>query len=232
MKKHEINPKLETSEALFKDFTKNDPWRIFRIMAEFVDSFETMSHQGPLVTVFGSARTKPEEHDYQEAEKMGRLLAENNYGVLTGGGPGIMEAANKGAKEAGGHSVGLNINLPMEQSANPYLTEVVDFHYFFIRKVNFLKYALGVIAFPGGFGTMDEFFEAITLIQTEKVNPVPLCLVGKDFWQPGMDWFKNTLLYEKKVSPEDFDLFTLVDTAEEAMEIILEAHKNCKTPLK
>ena len=228
MMKHEINPKLEKTEALFKDFTKNDPWRIFRIMAEFVDSFETMSHQGPLVTVFGSARTKPEEHDYKEAEKMGRLLVENNYGVLTGGGPGIMEAANKGAKEAGGRSVGLNINLPMEQTSNPYLTEAIDFHYFFIRKVNFLKYALGVVAFPGGFGTMDEFFEALTLIQTEKVNPIPLCLVGKKFWQPAMDWFKNTLLFEKRVSPEDFDLFTLVDTSEEAMQIILEAHKNCK----
>lgn len=230
MKRHKINPQLDKSEALFSDFTKNDPWRIFRIMAEFVDSFETMSHQGPLITVFGSARTKPEEHDYQEAEKMGRLLAENGYGVLTGGGPGIMEAANKGAKEAGGHSVGLNIQLPMEQTANPYLIEEVDFHYFFIRKVNFLKYALGVVVFPGGFGTMDEFFEAITLIQTEKINPIPLCLVGKKFWEPAMAWFKNTLLKDGKISADDFDLFCMVDTADEAMNKILEAHKNCKSP--
>lgn len=225
--KHEIKPQLERTEALFSDFTKNDPWRIFRIMAEFVDSFETMSHQGPLVTVFGSARTKADEKDYQEAEKMGRLLAENGYGVLTGGGPGIMEAANKGAKEAGGHSVGLNIKLPMEQKPNPFLIEEVDFHYFFIRKVNFLKYALGVVVFPGGFGTMDEFFEAITLIQTEKINPIPLILVGKKFWEPAMGWFRNTLMAGKKVSPDDFDIFKLVDSADEAMEFILESTKNC-----
>lgn len=224
MKKKPINPKLEKSEALFSDFTKNDPWRIFRIMAEFVDSFETMSQQGPLVTVFGSARTRPDEHDYHEAEKMGQLLAQNGFGVLTGGGPGIMEAANKGAKEAGGNSVGLNIQLPMEQAPNPYLVEEVDFHYFFIRKVNFLKYSKGVVVFPGGFGTMDEFFEAITLIQTEKINPVPLCLVGKEFWQPVMDWFKNTLLHKGKISPEDFDLFCMVDSAEAAMKYIIEVN--------
>lgn len=217
-----IKPELKETEALFSDFTKNDPWRIFRIMAEFVESFEVMSHQGPLVTVFGSARTKPEEDEYKKAELMGKILAENGYGVLTGGGPGIMEAANKGAKEAGGLSVGLNIKLPMEQSCNPFLKVGIDFHYFFIRKVNFLKYARAVIVFPGGFGTLDEFFEAITLIQTEKINPVPVCLVDKAFWEPGMAWFKNTLLRDKRVSAEDFDLFTLVDTPEEAMQVILD----------
>ena len=216
---------LNHTEALFSDFNKEDPWRIFRIMAEFVDSFETMSSQGPLVTVFGSARTRPEERDYQEAEKMGRLLAKNGFGVLTGGGPGIMEAANKGAKEAGGNSVGLNISLPMEQKPNPYLVEEIDFHYFFIRKVNFLKYALGLVVFPGGFGTMDEFFEALTLIQTDKINPIPLCLVGVKFWSPLIEWFKNTLLVECRVSKEDFEIFNLVDSAEEAMQVILQSRK-------
>jgi hypothetical protein len=171
---------LKDPAALFNDFTKEDPWRIFRIMAEFVESFETMSSQGPLVTVFGSARTKPGHKDYIEAEKMGRLLAENGYGTLTGGGPGIMEATNKGAHSAGGVSVGLNIKLPMEQDANPYLTAEVDFRYFFIRKVNFLKYALGVVVFPGGFGTIDEMMETLTLIQTNKINKIPLVVVGKN----------------------------------------------------
>ncbi len=226
MKKRRVSRKrLNHSEALFADFNKEDPWRIFRIMAEFVDSFETMREQGPLVTVFGSARTSPEEWDYKEAEKMGSLLANNGFGVLTGGGPGIMEAANKGAKEAGGHSVGLNITLPMEQKPNPYLIEEVDFHYFFIRKVNFLKYALGLVVFPGGFGTMDEFFEAVTLIQTDKITPVPMCLVGVKFWQPLIEWFKGTLLAQGRVSPSDFEIFSLVDSAEDAMKVILAGQK-------
>lgn len=194
-------------------------------MAEFVDSFETMRAQGPMVTVFGSARTRPEEKDYKEAESMGRLLAKNGFGVLTGGGPGIMEAANKGAQDAGGHSVGLNITLPMEQKPNPYLDEEIDFHYFFIRKVNFLKYALGLVVFPGGFGTMDEFFEAVTLIQTDKINPVPMCLVGAKFWQPLIDWLKGTLLAQGRVSPEDFEIFSVVDCAEDAMKVILASQK-------
>lgn len=211
--------------AHLHDFTKEEPWRIFRIMAEFVDSFETMSSQGPLVTVFGSARTKPEEHFYQDAEKFGRLLVENGYGALTGGGPGIMEAVNKGAYEANGASVGLNIILPMEQSPNPYQTTGIDYRYFFIRKVCFLKYALAVVGYPGGFGTMDEFFEAMTLIQTHKVNAVPIVLVGKKFWTPMVEWLKNTLIEDGMISPEDMDLFRVVDSADEAMAHILECHK-------
>jgi uncharacterized protein (TIGR00730 family) len=204
MKANSIKPPVATADALFKDFTNSDPWRIFRIMAEFVDSFETMSQFDHVVTVFGSARTKPEEPDYQEAEKLGRILANAGHPVLTGGGPGIMEAANKGAKEAGGISIGLNIKLPMEQSSNPYLTDEVDFHYFFIRKVNFLKYTEGVAVFPGGFGTMDEFFEVVTLIQTNKMPQVPICLVCSDFWQPVIDWFSNVFIPKQKISPAAF----------------------------
>jgi uncharacterized protein (TIGR00730 family) len=216
---------LKDPEALFNDFTKEDPWRIFRIMAEFVESFETMSSQGPLVTVFGSARTKPGHRDYIEAEKMGRLLAENGYGVLTGGGHGIMEATNKGAHSAGGISVGLNIKLPMEQTANPYLTAELDFRYFFIRKVNFLKYALGVVVFPGGFGTLDEMTETLTLIQTNKINKIPLVVVGKKFWTPLMEWFETTMIDENKISPTDLHFIKVVDSSEEAMDHILGIHK-------
>ena len=213
---------LENSEALFNDVCKEDPWRIFRIMAEFVESFEEMSKHDPFITVFGSARTAPDHPEYIEAVKMGRLIVENGFEALTGGGPGIMEAVNKGAIEANGESVGLNIKLPMEQTANPYQTASIDFRYFFIRKVNFLKYSKGVIAFPGGFGTMDEFFEAITLVQTRKIPPMKIALVGKSFWQPLVDWFDNTLLRDEKISPEDMDFFSLVDTAEEAIKVMLD----------
>lgn len=216
---------LKDPEALFNDFTKEDPWRIFRIMAEFVESFEKMSAQGPLVTVFGSARTKPHEKDYLEAMKMGRLLARNGYGVLTGGGPGIMEAANRGAHSAGGVSVGLNIELPMEQNANPYLTAQVDFRYFFIRKVNFLKYSLGVVVFPGGFGTLDELMETLTLLQTDKINRIPLVIVGRKYWGPLVDWFGSTLVDEKMIHESDLEYFKLVDSAEEAMKHILSVHR-------
>ena len=212
---------LGKGEALFDDICKEDPWRIFRIMAEFVESFEEMSQHGSFITVFGSARTPPEHPEYLEAVKMGRLIVENGFEALTGGGPGIMEAVNKGAIEANGESVGLNIKLPMEQTSNPYQTASIDFRYFFIRKVNFLKYSKGVIGFPGGFGTMDEFFEAITLVQTEKIPPLKIALVGKEFWQPSIDWFVNTLLKDEKISPEDMDLFSLVDTAEEAMKVMV-----------
>jgi uncharacterized protein (TIGR00730 family) len=213
--------RLKRSEALFRDMCEEDPWRIFRIMAEFVESFEQMGRQGPLVTVFGSARTQPGHPEYDEAVEMGRLIVENGFGALTGGGPGIMEAVNKGAFDAEGNSVGLNIKLPMEQHANPFLTTTIDFRYFFIRKVNFLKYTSAVVAFPGGFGTLDEFFEAITLVQTEKIEEVPMVLVGKDFWTPVIRWFEETLLTRDKIAPEDMNLFVVVDTAAEAMDYIL-----------
>jgi uncharacterized protein (TIGR00730 family) len=211
--------------ASMDDFTREETWRIFRIMAEFVESFETMSKQGPLVTVFGSARAKPDSQIYQEAEKMGRLLAENGYGVISGGGEGVMGAVNKGAYDAGGVSVGLNIELPMEQRPNQYQTESLFFRYFFVRKVCFLKYTLGVIAFPGGFGTLDEFFEALTLVQTEKINRIPVIVVGGKFWKPMIEWFKSSLLEEGVISPEDMKLFKVVDSSEEAMEYLLECHR-------
>jgi len=212
------------AEVFFNDFTKDDPWRVFRIMAEFVDSFEKMSRQGPLITVFGSARTKPHQREYRQAEALGRMIVAEGFGVLTGGGPGIMEAANKGAFEAGGISIGLNIELPMEQKPNPYLTTGIDFRYFFIRKVNFLKYALGVVVFPGGFGTIDEAFETLTLAQTDKINRIPIVLVGKDFWTPACAWIGDKLLGGGRISPEDLGLYHLVDTPEEAMAHIRRIH--------
>jgi uncharacterized protein (TIGR00730 family) len=212
--------------ANFPDFTKEDPWRIFRIMAEFVDTFDTMADLGPLVPIFGSARIGEDHPYYKSACDLAGLLVKNGYGVLSGGGPGIMEAASKGAFEAGGTSVGLNIKLPMEQHPNPYQNVSLDFRYFFIRKVCFLKYAVALVAYPGGFGTLDEFSEAVTLIQTRKVNPIPMVLVGKSFWQPMIDFFRNTMLLEyQTISEADLNLFTLVDTPEEACDFIINAHK-------
>jgi uncharacterized protein (TIGR00730 family) len=204
---------------------QGETWRIFRIMAEFVESFETMSQQKNLITVFGSARTDPSDRMYQEAVKVGRKLVEHGYGVVTGGGPGIMEAANKGASEAGGTSIGLNIELPMEQTPNPFQSISLDFRYFFIRKVCFLKYTYGVIVFPGGFGTMDEFFESITLVQTNKINRIPTILVGRDFWEPMVDVVKNMLLKDKMISPKDVELYKIVDSAEEAVDYLLGCHQ-------
>ncbi len=217
-------PKNEKA-TLFSDFSSQDPWRIFRIMSEFVESFETMSEQGPLITVFGSARTKPEEADYKEAVKMGELLVKGGFGVLTGGGPGIMEAANKGAYEAGGVSIGLNIQLPNEQKPNPYLTEDVDFRYFFIRKVNFLKYTHGVIVFPGGFGTLDELMETLTLIQTERINSIPVVIVGKEFWKDLFAWVENVLVKKEMISKNDISLYKIVANAKEAMNVIKTHHR-------
>ncbi len=223
MKEQAIKNVIEFTGKIANDI-KEEPWRIFRIMAEFVESFEEMSKQGPAVTVFGSARTKPEEQDYKDAVKMGALLAEHNYGVITGGGPGIMEASHKGAKEAGGNAIGLNIKLPMEQTTNPFQTTSLDFHYFFIRKVCFLKYCAGVVVYPGGFGTLDELFESLTLIQTEKINKIPVVLVGKEFWTPMFAWIKNTMLRDKRISPEDLELFKIVDNADESMQYLLDSH--------
>ena len=219
-------PRINAQSAI-SDFTKDEPWRIFRIMAEFVDSFETMADQGPLIPIFGSARIKPDNPYYQNAEKLAALLVGRGYGILTGGGPGIMEAASKGAYEAGGNSVGLNIRLPMEQHPNPYQNVALDFRYFFVRKVCFIKYAVAMVVYPGGFGTLDEFSEAATLIQTNKINHVPLVLVGKKFWQPMLEWFRNTMLLEfGAISPSDMDLFSLVDTPEEACNAITRVHRH------
>ncbi|MCK4982340.1 MAG: TIGR00730 family Rossman fold protein [Victivallaceae bacterium] len=216
---------VENEFANMGDFTNNDTWRIFRIMAEFVEAFETMSQQGPLVTVFGSARTKPDSPAYKEAEKMGRLLAENGYGVISGGGEGIMRAVNKGAYEAGGDSIGLNIELPHEQTPNKFQTHSLSFRYFFIRKVCFLKYTLGVVVFPGGYGTLDEFFESITLVQTGKINRIPIVIVGGDFWQKIFRELNKGLLESGAIEESDINLYKIVPDADAAMKYLLECHK-------
>ncbi len=199
-----------------------DMWRIFRIMSEFVDGFEKLSSLGPCVSVFGSARTKPDHPYYQMGVDVGRKLVEAKYGVITGGGPGIMEAANKGAHEAGGVSVGLNIVIPHEQAANPFVDrdKILNFNFFFVRKVMFVKYAQGFIVLPGGFGTLDEFFESLTLIQTGKSTRFPIILMGTDFWGGMVDWLKDQVLAAGNISPDDPELFTLTDDPDEAVGII------------
>ncbi len=204
-----------------------ETWRIFRILAEFVDGFETMSEIGPAVTVFGSARTPEDDPYYTKAIECGRLLVENQFSVITGGGPGIMEAANKGAYEAKGTSVGLNISLPMEQDANLYQTHELTFRYFFVRKVMFVKYARGFIIFPGGFGTMDEFFESMTLMQTLKIDPFPVICVGTDFWSPLVDWIKGTMLERfAYIAKDDMELFHVTDSVGDAVSLLRDCYDN------
>lgn len=207
----------------WQEIKVTDSWQIFKIMAEFVDGFEKLAKIGPCVSIFGSARTSNESNYYQLAEDCARILTERGYGVISGGGPGIMEAANKGAYEAGGKSVGLNIELPFEQFHNKYIDrdKMMEFDYFFVRKVMFMKYSQGFIVLPGGFGTMDEMFEALTLIQTGKIARFPIVLVGTAYWGGLMEWVNHTMLRtEKNINPEDMNLFRLVDTAEEAAEHI------------
>lgn len=207
------------------DFTTQEPWRLFRIMAEFVDSFEQMSKIGPAVTVFGSARTPANDPWYKKAEIMGALLAKNGYATISGGGPGIMEAVNKGAIEASGVSVGLNIELPHEQKPNEYQNRQLHFHYFFVRKVCFVKYASGFVMFPGGFGTLDEFFEALTLIQTERILRFPVVLMGRDHWDGMIEWMDKRLRVSKLIGETDLNLFRVCEEPEEAVEFIVAADK-------
>ncbi|WP_207421218.1 TIGR00730 family Rossman fold protein [Desertivirga brevis] len=206
----------------WQEIKVTDSWQIFKIMAEFVEGFEKLSKIGPCVSIFGSARTTQDNKYYKIAEDIARLLTDRGYGVISGGGPGIMEAANKGAYENGGKSVGLNIELPFEQFHNKYIDrdKMLEFDYFFVRKVMFMKYSQGFIVLPGGFGTMDEMFEAITLIQTGKIARFPIVLVGSDYWRGLLDWVENHMLDAKNISPEDLNLYSLVDTAEEAAEQI------------
>ena len=201
-----------------------EPWRIFRIMSEFIDSFETMAKHKRLVSVFGSARTKPEDPVYQDCVRLGELLTDAGYGILTGGGPGIMEAANRGAWNKNGESVGLNIKLPMEQHPNPYQTDSLDFRYFFVRKVCFLKYSVAIAVYPGGFGTLDEFSEVLTLIQTSKVRTVPLVAVGKEYWGPLFDWFRGTMLRDRMINEDDLDLCYVAENADDAFRHIKSVH--------
>lgn len=207
----------------WNEIKTDDSWRVFKIMSEFVEGFEKLGRLGPSVAVFGSARTKPDNKYYQIAVEVGRLLVELGYGVITGGGPGIMEAANKGAMEGNGKSAGINIDLPFEQSANKYIDQdkLINFDYFFVRKTMFMKYAQGFIVLPGGFGTLDELFEALTLIQTGKIGHFPIVMIGSSYWAGLMKWVKEVMHSEEhNVSIEDFSLFSIVDTAEEAVKVI------------
>ena len=208
------------------DYKQSDTWRVFRIMAEFVEGFEQMSRVGPAVSVFGSSRADESDPYYEPARETGRLLVENNLAVITGGGGGIMEAANRGAYEAGGKSVGLNIELPFEQKPNEYLDVPLDFHYFFCRKVMFLKYSLGFILFPGGFGTMDELFEALTLMQTGRNRNFGLVLYGSEYWAGLAEWVREYQLERDYIAPEDCDLLTVTDSPEETVHNVIERAHN------
>jgi len=202
------------------EMAMQESWRMFHIMAEFVEGFETLADSHPSVSVFGSTRVQPEDEFYRKAEEVGVLLAKNGFGVITGGGPGIMEAANKGASSAGGKSVGINIELPLEQRSNPYTNISLSFRYFFVRKVMFVKYGVAFIIFPGGFGTLDELFESMTLIQTHKIRPFPVILVGSTYWEGLLKWIREVVLREGKVSPADLEIFQIIDDPKEIVRTI------------
>ncbi|NPA42674.1 MAG: TIGR00730 family Rossman fold protein [Chlorobi bacterium] len=215
----------------WNEIKTNDTWQIFRIMSEFVEGFETMSKLGPAVTIFGSARAKPGSKHYEIAVQIAKRLAEEGYGIITGGGPGIMEAANKGAQEGNTDSIGLNIDLPFEQEANPYIDpdKLIDFRYFFVRKVMFIKYAQAFVVMPGGFGTLDELFEALTLIQTKKIDKFPVILFDSQFWQGLLDWLKEVVMEKYGyISPEDMDIIYVTDDVEEVVKIINEFYEKYK----
>ena len=221
-----VNKKACFKDALAKEnFTQEDTWRIFRIMSEFVDGFEVLSKVGKAVSIFGSARTKPDAKFYKLAEEVAYHIARAGFAVITGSGPGLMEAANKGAQRAKGHSIGLNIHLPCEQKPNKYVTRSLEFKYFFCRKVMFAKYSKALIAFPGGFGTMDEFFEAVTLVQTKRIEPFPIILVGSEYWKGLVQWINGTMLSNKMIGRSDLKIFSLVDTPQEVVSIINKFYK-------
>ncbi len=223
MRTSEDKIKRAFTQKTWNEIKTSDSWQIFKVMAEFVEGFEKMASIGPCVSIFGSARTESDHKYYKLAEEIAYKLTQSGYGVITGGGPGIMEAANRGAQLGDGTSVGLNIHLPFEQSSNPYIDsdKLITFKHFFVRKVMFQKYAQGFIVLPGGFGTFDEFFESATLIQTGKIGKFPIVLVGSDFWEGLVDWIKKVVqLEQKNISAEDMGLFTLVDTADEAVDVI------------
>ena len=202
------------------DLTLGEPWRLFKIMGEFVDGVDTLHDLGPAVSIFGSARIKPNDAVYKKAEKIAELFVKKGFSVITGGGGGIMEAANKGAADAGGTSVGLNILLPFEQEPNPFSNVKLDFKYFFIRKVMFIKYASAYIILPGGFGTLDELFEAVTLVQTRRIKPFPLILVDSEYWAGLIDWIKDKLLAEKRISSEEIEILQIMDDPEEIVKTV------------
>jgi uncharacterized protein (TIGR00730 family) len=212
--------------------TTADSWRVFRIMGEFVEGFDTLARIGPAISVFGSARTRPGDPEYKAARRTASLLAQAGFAVITGGGPGIMEAANRGAAEAGGESVGCNIELPFEQGTNPWVRISIHFRYFFVRKTMFVKYAEGFIIFPGGFGTMDELFEALTLIQTGKVRNFPLILFGSEYWGGLHDWVRKAMATRGNIDPGDLDFLQITDSPEEAVRILVEAFERTRIELE
>jgi uncharacterized protein (TIGR00730 family) len=208
------------------EWVHTDPWRVLRIQAEFVEGFGALAELGPAVSVFGSARTRPEDPSYAVAEEAGRKLAEAGFAVITGGGPGVMEAANKGASEAGGVSVGLGIELPFESGLNAWVDVGINFRYFFARKTMFVKYAQGFVVLPGGLGTFDELFEALTLVQTQKVTSFPVALLGVDYWQGMINWLRDTVLADGKISESDLDMMILTDDVDEAVRLMVKAREH------
>jgi uncharacterized protein (TIGR00730 family) len=226
MRAEELNEEDKIREAItpksWNEIMTSDSWAVFKIMAELVDGYDKLGRIGPCVTIFGSARTKSGHKYYKLAEEIAYLLTKKGFGIISGGGPGIMEAANKGAHFGGGKSVGLNIELPFEQGSNPFIDpdKLITFDYFFVRKVMFMKYSQGYIVLPGGYGTMDELFEAITLIQTHKTVKFPIILVSTEYWKGLIDWVNNVMLTEMNIGTKDLDIFSMVDTAEEAVNII------------
>ena len=210
------------------DLTMEDPWRVFKIMAEFVDGFEELSHIGPAVSIFGSSRIHENHTIYKHAEKTAELLTKAGYAIITGGGPSIMEAGNKGAFKMKGTSIGLNIDLPFEQKPNPFINHLINFHYFFCRKVMFVKYAKAFVIFPGGYGTLDEFFEAITLIQTRRMDKFPVILFGSKYWEGLVDWIEDVVLRENCIDQKDLDIFTFADKPEDVVRIIKKFYRKKK----
>lgn len=214
---------LSPSDRQQIPFTETDTWRVLRIMGEFVEAFDTLAELGPAVTIFGSARVRPGHPQYEAAVEVARILGEAGYAIITGGGPGIMEAGNRGAKEANARSIGLNIELPFEQGSNRFVEVPIDFHYFFVRKTAFVKYAQAFVIFPGGFGTMDELFEALTLIQTGKIQNFPVVLFDSQYWRGLLQWLDETMLTGKKIGKQDYGLLQVTDSPEEVLEIIRKA---------
>lgn len=214
------------------DFTRQDTWRVMRIMSEFIEGFDTLAAVTKGVTIFGSARTNPDDPQYLAAQETARLLAKEGFAIITGAGPGIMEAANRGAKMAGGRSIGCNIELPFEQGANPYVDTLIKFRYFFVRKTMFIKYSNAFIIFPGGFGTLDEAFEALTLIQTGKIYQFPVILFGRHYWAGLIRWIQSRVLGEQKISPGDMDLMIMTDDPAEAAKLVLDAYPSQRNPQK
>ncbi len=225
-RRNEDKKLLQPLKDSSSDFTDTDPWRVLRIQGEFIEGFDALSRVGPCISIFGSACTKPENEYYKAAEKTAALLVEKGMGVITGGGPGIMEAANKGAFKAGGLSIGCNIELPLEQKCNPYQNISLEFRYFFVRKMMFVKYSVGYIIFPGGFGTLDELFEALTLAQTNKIEHFPIALYGSGYWDDLCDWIdKSLVIKHATINPEDKKLYKIVDSSRKAVDYVMDLIK-------